>query len=87
MRDSHGDGIARSPKRNGTVLGQRGASGGGRGGVVVSLAVGLEEEESIVVVKSLTSDIGVHCAGSCLVLEGDIDGSHGVRVLRYERMG
>lgn len=40
------------------------------------LAIGLEQEEGILIVKRLTSDVGVHCAGSRLVLESDVDGSH-----------
>ncbi len=40
------------------------------------LAIRLEQEEGILVVKRLTSDVGVYCAGSRLVLESDVDGSH-----------
>jgi hypothetical protein len=70
----------RDSERDTAIHGKRSACGGGRGRVVQRLAIGLEQDEGIVVVDCLTSYISIHGAGGGLVLESDVQsrcgGSH-----------
>ena len=76
MGDSDGSGVTGSAKRDGAVLAQGRAWRGRRCWKIVSLAVGLEQEKSVVVVERLASDVGIYGTGACLILKRDIDGSH-----------
>ena len=74
--NSNGRRITRSTERDGAILTKGRAGRRRRCWVVVSLAIGLEQEKSIVVVERLAGDVSVNGAGSRLVLKSDIDGSH-----------
>lgn len=76
MRNSDGRRETRSAERDGAVVCKGRAGRLGRCWIVVSLAIRLEEEKSVVVVERLASDVSVCSVRARLILQGHVDGSH-----------